>query len=325
MHQEDDETFSQVIKDSKKKLQTLKILADFFNHPVLIAVLIRTRVIHNLFENNRHLDVNRLDLFNVQYTNSLIELFQKLKKAKEQSYLLISDEIYINEDFIRKLKLEIDTRAFSDVAFSHARNFSLKLEELYKIFAFGQKGIFSWNEITEFSSRRASEFYREIGSEEFKQINCHGDRPVYSNQFIKVEKKLMGRLNIYKFKIKFACGIKCGNETAEVYEFIDSNDRFIFNVNGKSLYFLNADNARGIDLSKNKSVKTKIIEDLEEKNIKLKEEQINLKTRIPKDVEDVLKSYAAKISDVEFLNDLQNVDEQTNILKAMLNININQK
>jgi len=325
MHQEDDETFFQIIKDSKKKLQTLKILGNFFNHPVLIAVLIRTKVIHNLFENNKNLDINKLDLFHIQYTKSLIDLFQKLKKTKEQRFLLLSDEIYINDDFIAKLKLEIDTGFFSDVAYSHAKNLSLKIEELYKIFAFDEKINFRWNEIMEFSSRRVSEFYREISREKFEQINLHDDDPVYSNQFVKIERKLLGRLNIHRFRIKFACGIKSENESAEVYEFIDSNDKFIFNINEKSFYFLNDENIRGIDLSKNKSVKTQIIEDLQAKNLKLKEQQVNLKTQLPTDVEKVLQSYADKIADVEFLNDLQNVDEQTNILKAMLNININSK
>lgn len=325
MHQEDDETFSQIIKDSKKKLQTLKILANFFNHPVLIAVLIRTKVIHNFFENNKNLDIHKLDLFHIQYTKSLVDLFQKLKKSKEQRFLLLSDEIYINDDFIKKLELEIDKVAFSDVAYSHAKNLSLKIEQLYKIFAFDDAASFNWNEINEFSSRRASEFYREVSKEKLEQISLHKDDPVYQNQLAKIERKLLGKLNIHKFRIKFACGIKHENEVAEVYEFVDSNDRFIFNVNEKSFYFLNEANIKGIDMSKNKSVKIQMIEGLQAKNLKLKEQQANLKTQLPKDVEEVLQSYAQKISDVEFLNDLQNVDEQTNILKAMLNININSK
>lgn len=325
MHQEDDETFIQIIKDSKKKLQTLKILGNFFNHPVLIAVLIRTKVIHNLFENNKNLDINKLDLFHIQYTNSLIDLFQKLKKTKEQNFLLLADEIYINEDFISKLKLEIESGHFSDVAYSHAKSLSLKIEQLYKIFAFDDVINFRWNEINEFSSRRSSEFYREISKEKFEQISLHEDDPVYQNQLVKIERKLLGKLNIHKFRLKFACGIRYKDEICEVYEFIDSNDKFIFNVNDKSFYFLNEANIRGIDLSKNKPVKMQIIEDLQAKNLKLKEQQVNLKTQLPRDVELVLQSYADKIADVEFLNDLQNVDEQTNILKAMLNININSK
>ena len=43
------------------------------------------------------------------------------------------------------------------------------------------------------------------------------------------------------------------------------------------------------------------------------------------DVEEVLEGYLEKISGVDFLDELQNVDEQTNILRAMLNININSK
>ena len=59
------------------------------------------------------------------------------------------------------------------------------------------------------------------------------------------------------------------------------------------------------------------------KNNFLEDELRNIKTSIPADVQQVLNSYVNKISSVNFLDELQNVDEQTNILKAMLNININ--
>lgn len=323
MHQDDDEIFIPIIRDSKKKLQTLKILSNFFNHPVLFAVLIRTKVIHNLFENNRSLDSNKLELFHLQYTQSLIDLFQKLKKTKEQSYLLLADEIYINDDFIGKLKLEIDASFFRDVAYSHAKKLSLKIEQLYKGFAFENLEVFHWNEITEFSSRRANEFYREISKEQFDQLVAHHHDNVYENKFVTIEKKLLGRLNIHKFRIKFTCGLKQGNELLEIYEFVDSNDRFVFHISEKSFYFLDDENTKGIDLSKNQSVKKQIIDGLQEKNRQLTAQQESIKTQLSSEVEAVLESYAAKISEVEFLNDLQNVDEQTNILKAMLNININ--
>ena len=78
-----EEIYTQIIEDSAKRLRTVKTLSNFFNHKDLFAVYIRTKVIHNLFESNKNLDANKLELFHVQYTSSLIELFSKLKKSKE--------------------------------------------------------------------------------------------------------------------------------------------------------------------------------------------------------------------------------------------------
>ena len=322
--QEDEELFVQIIKESNRKLVVLKLLSNFFNHPDFIGVLIRTKIIHNLFENNRSLDINKLELFHIQYTNSLVDLFQKLKKSKEQQYLLVSDEIYINDDFIHKLDLEIEETKFTEQIRVHAKNMSLKIEQLYKILAIDSVDKFDWNEIVNFSNSVQSEYYRQISSEQFEKLACI-ERNVYKNLFTTFERKLLGRLNIFKFRIKFLCGLVCNDKIIEVYEFRDSNDKFIFVNNDKSFYLLEETDAKGIDLSKNNSSKQQIIKQLKTKNIILKEQLEMIKTSLPIDVQEVLKSYLDKISSVDFLDELQNVDEQTNILKAMLNININSK
>lgn len=322
--QEDEELFVQIIKDSNKKLMVLKLLCNFFNHPDLIGALIRTKIIHNLFENNRSLDINKLELFHIQYTVSLVELFQKLKKSKEQNYLLVSDEIYINDDFISKLKNEIGEIKFPEQMRVHAKNMSQKIECFYKMLATDKEDAFSWDEIVNFSKSIQSEYYREITPEQYEKIT-YSDKSKYQNSVAKFEKKLLGRLNILNFRIKFLCGLVCNNESIEIYEFIDSNDKFIFTNNDKSFSFLDETEAKGIDLSKNHSTKHQVINQLKAKNTILKERLGTIKSSLPKNVQEVLKSYLDKISSVDFLDELQNVDEQTNILKAMLNININSK
>ncbi len=320
--QEEEDRFVQIINDSKRKLVVLKLLSNFFKHPDLIGALIRTKIIHSLFENNKTLDCNKLELFHIQYTNSLIDLFQKLKKSKEQNYLLISDEIYINDDFISKLKLEIGDAKFTEQMRAHAQKLSQKIEQLYTMLVTDNVEAFGWNEIVNFSKTIQSEYYREISVEQYEQLTCF-NRNTYQNSFAKFERKLLGRLNILKFKIKFLCGLVCNNEIIEVYEFRDSNDKFIFVANDKSFYLLEEADEKKVDLSKNRSAKNQVLEQLEAKNAILKDQLGNIKTSIPIDVQEVLKSYLDKISSVDFLDELQNVDEQTNILKAMLNININ--
>ncbi len=325
MTQEQEEINAQVIKDSSKRLRVLKTLSNFFSHKDLFAVFIRTQVIHNLFESNSNLDTHKLELFHVQYTSSLIDLFQKLKKSKEQQYLLISDEIYINDDIVRKLDTEKVAVDFQAEVREHSKNMSAKLQQLYNMLASGEQVSFGWGDIMLFGAKRAGEFYREIDASHFLLLTDMDSRSVYRNEFTSIEKKLLGRLNVNRFRIKFACGLVHGNEIIEVYDFMDSNDKFAFIGSAKAFYFLDSVTAKGLDLSKNVSAKGRIITDLKARTDALREKQATIKTSLPPDVEEVLAGYLDKISGVDFLDELQNVDEQTNILRAMLNININSK
>ena len=318
----DEELFLQIIKDSEKKLMTLKLLANFFNHPALFNVIIKTTIIHSLFENNKSLDINKLELFHIQYTKSLIDLFQKLKKQKEQKYLLIVNEIAINDDFILKLNDEIDESKFHDQFKLHAQNMSENIALLYQMFEADKTTLFTWNNIINSANNYKNEYYTDLSVEQYEQLT-NFTRNTYQNAFVKFEKRLLGRLHIFKFKIKFVCGFICNNEVIEVYQFRDLNERFIFVDKDKSFYYLHDEDLKELDLSKNHSKKYQVINQLKIKNTFLTDELRNIKTAIPADVQTVLNSYVSKISSVNFLDELQNVDEQTNILKAMLNININ--
>jgi hypothetical protein len=320
--EEQEDIFVQIIKDSDKRLLVLQVLANFFNHKDLIGVVIKTKIIHNLFKKNRSLDCNKLELFHLQFTDSIIELFRKLKKSKEQQYLLISDEIQINNETIASLKTEIDKSDFQEKARIQSQNMSRKIAELYQMFVSDKQELFSWNEIVNFANQYQSTYYREIDSKQRQQL-IPVDRKVYKNSYAIFEKKLLGRLNILQFKIKFLCGLVCNNQILEVYEFRDSNAIFIFVGDDKAFYLLDNVNTKGIDLSKNSSSKNQVLFELSSKNTQLKTALETIKTSLPEAVEPVLKEYLDKISSANFTDDLDNVDEQTNILKTMLNIKIN--
>lgn len=318
----EEESYIRIIKESQQKILTVELLSNFYNHKKLIAALIKTKIIHNLFQNNRHLDINKLELFHIQYTSSLIDLFKKLKKKKEQQYLLISDEININENIILKLQIEIGESPFGAQMKKHAQIMSQKIVQLYNMLLTEKADAFSWNDITSASNSIRSTYYREIKAEQYKRLAL-SSKPVYQNAFAKFERKLLGRLNILQFRIKFLCGLVNNDKVIEVYEFRDSNDLFIFIIADKSFYFLEDEMATGIDLTGNVSVKQEVINQLKIKNGLLTEQLDTIKSSLPQNVKDVLLDYVYKISSVDFVNDLQNVDEQTNILKSMLNININ--
>lgn len=322
-----EEIYAQINKDSAKRLRVLKMLSNFFNHRNLFAVYIRTKIIHNLFETNKNLDVNKLELFHVQYTSSLIDLFQKLKKSKEQQYLMVSDEIYINDDLIKKLEKEAEDSSFQMAVRKHGKVMSNKLMEFYAMLDSGHaSSSFSWGDIMVFSARYGKEFFRELpGGEAFLKLTDAEGKKTYQAEYVVIEKKLIGKLNKLNFRVKFNCGLRFKNENIEVFDFIDSNEQFIFINSIKTFYLLDETMSNGLDLSKNSSAKASLMAELRSKNDFLKEKLTTIKTTLPENVDEVLEGYLAKISTVDFLEELQNVDEQTNILRAMLNININTK
>ena len=57
--QEEEERFAQIIKDSNRKLVILELLSNFFNHKDFVGVLVKTKIIHTLFQNNKALDINK--------------------------------------------------------------------------------------------------------------------------------------------------------------------------------------------------------------------------------------------------------------------------
>lgn len=311
--------FESTLRDSNKNLLVIEMLANFYNQPVLFNILLRTKIIHNLFEKNKALDVLKLELFHIQYSSTLIELLRKLKKAKEKQYLLVSDEIHINESFIEKLEQEQNETVFYTEAKQYANNLSAHLLRLYKMLAEETLETFSWDEILNFSNRFKFDFYRPISQPQYQML-CQSQSAVYQNMYVRFERKLLGRLNINRFKIKFRCGLVFENNLVEIFEFRDTNDLFAFIMPQKTFYFVSETHLNSIDLSKNKSTKNDLILQLKYKNSELKASLPRIKSNLTEQVSTVLNDYLSKISEVNFLDNLQEVDEQTNILRAMLNI-----
>jgi hypothetical protein len=316
--------FTAIIKDSEKRLNKLKILTNFFDQSQVIAISVRTRVIHDMFAVNKALDLNKLELFHLQFTDTLLDLLIKLKKSIEQKYLLINNEIQINADVINSFVSEIKKDDFFDRVKTHNLIMQTFMESLYNDLAFENKvsTLTNLEEKNDLSNEMGSEFYRKIGLQEYEQLNAISSNLVYEFFDFKIEKKLLGKLNIQKFKFKFLCGFQINGEFIEIYEFIHSNEYFVFLKEKKEFLTINLNDFKNIDFSKNNSNKKEIILQLKRKNVELNNKAERTIKSIPNDVEIVLSNYNEKISSMEFLDDLQNIDEQTNVLRTMLNINI---
>jgi len=316
--------FAAIIKDSEKRLNKLKILTNFFDQSQVMAISVRTRVIHDMFAANKELDINKLELFHLQYTDSLLDLLTKLKKNIEQKYLLLINEIQINTDVINSFTNEIKKDNFLDRVKTHNLIMQAFMESLYNDLAFENKvsNLTNLQEKNDLSNEMGAEFYRKIKTQEYDQLNAISSKSMYEFFDFKVERKLLGKLNIQKFKFKFLCGFQCNNQFIEIYEFIHCNEYFVFLKEKNEFLNIVLSDFPNVDFSKNNSNKKEMLLQLKRKNVELKNKAERMIKTIPQDVEIVLNDYDQKISSMQFLDDLQNIDEQTNVLRTMLNINI---
>jgi hypothetical protein len=314
-----DDRYDNILKASRTEISRLQLLSVFFEDETLYKIFLRSQVIHQTFENNRDLDIDKLEIFHVQFTATLIELLRKIKKSNEKNVSLIYDEIVLNKELIDKMSNSV----FNDKNFvldQHQQ--SLKINQsLRKLFAvlsdFSDEFPFSKN-ISSFSSRYAGDFYFDITPEQLGNLIDFKPEDMYMSIHASIQKKLMGQLCKYDFRTEFYCGLKSGQIIVEIYKFIDNDQRFLFLPNRNLFLFCDLNDFKGINFENNQSEKSRIIQELAYKNDTLTGSAAALKKYIPPEIVSLLKENYTKISDIDFLDHLNNFDVQANILKAML-------
>lgn len=306
-----------ILSQSKRRLTRLKLLANFFEHIDIISIYIKTDIIHNLFQENTALDYSKLELFHLQYTDSLIELLTKIKKQKENDMLAVINEIGINKKYISGFEerqidnFETDRKMYSGI-------FSRHLKTLYKDLT---EEIFTadWDHVLYFHKKYAQEFYR-TGADE--SLLKPGSFPAYQYRDYAIERKLLGRLNIQGFKVRFVCGYLFGIHEYELFKIFQSDDYFIFSIEDKKLYLFDKQLDQ-LDISENQSNQRSIIDQLKRKNELLENNMNEKKRSLPAEVEGVLKDYLRNLENIDIMSKIFDFDEETNILRAMLNLNLN--
>lgn len=307
-----------IMSQSKRRLTRLKLLANFFENVDIIAIYIKTDIIHNLFNENQTLDFNKLELFHLQYTDSLIELLTKIKKKKENDLLAVINEININNRYIASFEekkndsFETDRKIYSGIFSEHLRNLYKDLTE--------NRAMLNWNDVLYFHKKYAAEFYRtEFDEDKLKPQSV----PFYQYQDYCVERKLLGKLNIQNFKVRFVCGYRVERDEYELFKIFQSDEHFIFNVEEKKMYLIDDEDLESLNTDENESNQLSIINQLKRKNEDLKETMEFRKKSLSEDVELVLKDYLRNLENIDVMSKIFDVNEETNILRAMLNLNIN--
>lgn len=309
-----------ILNDSNKTNSKLQLLSAFFEEEIIYKIYLRSQVVHKLFETNPELDINKLELFHLQYTASAIELLRKIKAANERNVSLIYDEMQLNKEMIEKLNSSV----FSEKNYNldkqkQALKINLSLRRLYQTLSDNTDEYPFSKNINTFSSRFSQDFYFDISADQMMALIRYEAADVYKNSYATIQKKLMGLLCKHEFRTEFFCGLKTGSMIAEVYRFLDVDRHFLF-FPSKNLFLL-CDLSEIPDIDRNNSLskKARIIQELTDKNDQLESRANILKTALPDNVRALLQEYYDKISEVDFLQKIGNYDVQTNILRTMLN------
>ncbi|CAD7801184.1 hypothetical protein CHRY9390_00740 [Chryseobacterium aquaeductus] len=312
-----DEEVAIIMSQSKRRLTKLKLLSNFFENIDVISIYIKTDIIHKLFEENKTLDYQKLELFHLQYTDSLIELLTKIKKKKENDLLAVINEININNQYIATFEekkadsFETDRKFYSGIFSEHLRKMYKDLTE--------DKFSLNWNDVLYFHKKYAVEFYRTNADETKLKLKSV---PSYQYHDYLIERKLLGRLNIQNFKVRFVCGYRIGRNEYELFKIFQSGEYFIFNIEERRLYLID-DELSDLDTSENFSNQASVMNQLKRRNEELEETIHERKRSLPEGVENVLKDYQRNLENVDIMSKIFDVNEETNILRAMLNLNLN--
>lgn len=315
-----DENRSEILETSTRIIQQLYDLTVFFEDQTIMNIYLQNQVIHKLFEDNPDMDINKLELYHIQFTMTLIELLEKIKKKNERLVGMMKSEIELNNDMMQKLRKAIALEgSFDGEKVQQALKVSRSIYNFHKILSSQSRDYPFLENITVFGLKFYKEYFFEVDPSLQEALIGYSSSDVYRNSYGAIGRTLLTTLAANAYAIDFFAGIRIGNMLAEIYRIRNNESYFIF-VPSKNLFLpvemsLFPEKDEWItELSKKEST----IKDLTKKNIELEKNiKSNLK-KIDEDILELLKENLKKITDIDFLADLENVDIQANTLKAMI-------
>jgi len=318
-----DDAGKAILNDSNRIISKLQLLSVFFGDDIIYKIYLRNQVIHQLFVDNPELDINKLELFHLQYTQTLIDLLGKIKKNNEKSIMIMLDEVQLNKDLIMKIRDSvISFEQFKLDQQRQALRVNTSLRKLYQALSDDSSDYPFSKNISAFSERYAQDFYYEISSALIIELTQYNPTDVYKNAYAIIQRKLMGLLCKYDFRSSFVCGIKAGDSIAEVYELNESQRHFLY-FPAKGLFvFCDISKVNYSGSPTELSKKESFIRELTDKNEQLNSSILIIKTTIPAEIKVLLADNYKKLNDINFLQSISDVDVQANILKTMLNTNM---
>lgn len=318
-----DENRVNILNESTRVISKLQLLTVFFNNDVIYKIYLRTQVIHQLFNTNPDLDIGKLEMYHLQFTVSLIDLLKKIKRNNEVNADLMLDEVQLNKELIEKM----DDTVFTEANFNidkqrQALKMGQSLRRLYEVLSNDLEDYPFAKNINLFSSRYANDFYAEISVAVLDELLRYNPAELYTDKYATIQRKLMGKLCKYDFKIEFYTGLRTGDITLEVYKFSAIDQYFFYSPSNNIFLFCDVAKIGGASHESKLAKKERVMQELADKNVHLQSSAGVVKTQLPAEVISLLEENYKKIAGVDFLQHMNSFDVQANVLKSMLNTDL---
>lgn len=318
-----------VLKDSQDRINKIKIYANYFDNVLVTNILNQTEIVHDVFLNNKDLSYKKLEQFHYQYTDSLIELLQKLKTTKDENSAVISTQLKSIENKIATGKkksnqiLQGDIKKMSNEKAQYAQTMSLQLASIYNCMVdnFNDFRFKKLKSFVTYTIKTGIDLAWLLESELYLSFLKYDTNGQYAWDDFKIERKLMGRLQKHLFLIDFVGVCYSGESSFEIFTISDSDDYFMY-IHELGIFkfidyhkvqpFCTTDNTKFGNLNKE-------IDEFENKKVEIKAKFTDMKN-IDSKTEKVMKEYLTKIEDIEMINKISEVDVERRNLQSMIDL-----
>ncbi len=317
-----------VMNDSSNRLSDLKIYVNFFRNNTLNSIYNQTELVHDVFKTNADLKYRKLDQYHYTYTDHLIELLKKTKKAADDNYLIADSQVNSQKKNIANLRESIasfEKKDYLNKQMQYARYVTLQLSTIYNCLVDG------FNDFRFISVRNFVSYSKTISDLDFFLLpdNIYNElieydiekNYTYENFFI--DRLLMGKLQKSLFSIEFCEVFYNGNSKIELFKISDSNTHFIYIVDLNIFKIVDYTKIAQYVVQTNTKI-GKIqteIQVLTNKLHTLNQTLENTKSFDNKTL-DILDKYLLKIEDINLIDHIAEVDLERRNLDSMLDLTL---
>ncbi len=302
-----DQLRQETLSETIKLINKLKVLVNFFKTDLLKDLLSKIHTVYTIFENNSDLSSNKLNSFNIQYTQSLISLLSELKTDSERKILILDEDISKQSDSIKAIDEKIVL--IKDDVKQIEIDVKLCLKNLF-LFLSNQKDFVNLhiNSLTRFHNLYKADYFEVVAESEYMKFSFVDDKSFYIKPNVAINKKLLGILNKNEFKVEYICGYLFGLSFVDVFKCAEIYFCYIQDINTFNIV--------EIERAQDKLTVLKFKE--QNKLILLKNRREVLKTITSQEILETLQNLSDKLSERDFLSDLQKIDSKTAVLNEMI-------
>ncbi|MDU1904705.1 MAG: hypothetical protein E6772_07970 [Dysgonomonas sp.] len=310
---------AEILEESEKTIGKLYELTQFFEDSSIMKIYLQTQVIHKLFEENSDIDINKLELYHIQFTTTLIDLLDKIKKRNERVVGMKDNELMLNNEMIAKLRKAINEEGgFDAEKQKQSERITRSIYALHKALSSQSTEYPFKDNLSAFSLKFYREYFYEFESSLLPEVTSYNNQDVYRNSFGTIGKTLLNDLMAKMYKVDFFAGAKVGNILMEIYKIKDMDKYMLFIPAKNSFLPCDLKVFPVEEWEDPSSKKENSIKDLMKKNLELERDIKRYQKLIDNDIKELLEENYNKIAELDFLADLENIDIQANTLRTML-------